>query len=238
MELAKAEFDYTVEKAEAEMLRLQKVEFEQKALRAQMNPHFIFNSLNAVRNYINSEETEIADKFLVDFSKLIRSILSNSNKPYLSLEKNIEFLTCYMDLEAKRFRQSFTFSIDVLDELETDLIQIPTLLIQPFVENAIIHGLQGNKGGHISIKFSELSEDVIRCTIEDNGKGRKARAAEQGKENKSHVSMATDITNQRLASFGLDKEQGLKVAISDPQDKDGNALGTIVSIDIPIQLSL
>jgi hypothetical protein len=153
-------------------------ELEMQALRAQMNPHFIFNCLSSINRFILKNEGKTASNYLVRFSRLIRMVLINSQKSLVPLEDELQMLTIYLDMERLRFKDSFDYGITFLNTMETGNIFIPPLLLQPFCENAIWHGLQhlpdrhaGNKGqGRLNIEFS-MKDNILHCTISDNGIG-------------------------------------------------------------------
>jgi hypothetical protein len=152
-------------------------EMEMQALRAQMNPHFIFNCLNSINGFILENDPDAASDYLTKFSRLIRLILQNSNAPTVTLENELEALELYLEMEALRFENKFTFLIHCAEEVDAKYVDIPPLLIQPYVENAIWHGLLHKEGlGNITIHLQQAG-DVLLCTIEDDGIGRK-RAAE------------------------------------------------------------
>ncbi|MEI9807135.1 MAG: histidine kinase [Bacteroidota bacterium] len=175
---ARAEED----KKEAQMILMstqQKMtEVEMQALRAQMNPHFIFNCLNSINRYIVKSDQTTASLYLTKFAKLMRLILDNSNSKNVLLSNELEALKLYIEMEALRFDKKFTYEIKIDNNLGADTIEVPPLIIQPYVENAIWHGLlHKEQNGHLSIKVSMAGEGMLQCIIEDNGIGRvKAKA--------------------------------------------------------------
>jgi hypothetical protein len=173
------------------------IEYRHKALIAQINPHFIFNSLNSVYYYILKEDKRNAAKYLTRFSKLMRLSLDNSMAEYISLRRDLEALQLYLELESLRFTDQFSFSISIDEGIDSNSISIPAMLLQPFVENSIRHGLvqREEKGGVLSIRISWEGPHLL-CTIEDNGIGRERSA--QLKTNSDHKSAGTDITQQRM----------------------------------------
>ncbi len=179
------------------------ISLEQKALRLQMNPHFIFHTLNNIQSLIATKDEDTARVYLSKFSKLMRQILENSRSSEVTLENEIETLENYLNIERFCHDNSFDFTIEVDENLETAFIHIPPMILQPFVENAIVHGvapLQG--GGHIHISFTE-KDDQLTCTITDNGIGRKAAAQ---RRDANHKSTALAVTRQRLAMLNPDDE--------------------------------
>jgi sensor histidine kinase YesM len=208
-------------------------EMEMQALRAQMNPHFIFNCLNSINRFIMKNESHAASDYLTQFSRLIRLVLSNSKKTWIPLEDEIEMLRLYLDMEKLRFQSAFNYDLYCGDEVDPSGISIPPLLLQPFVENAIWHGLMHKKeNGLVSIAFN-LENDILRCTIVDNGIGRFAAANAGSKSSQSHKSLGIQITRERLALIneGLD-EVRTAFYIEDMTDKEGQACGTKVSLNI------
>lgn len=205
-------------------------EAEMQTLRSQMNPHFIFNTLNSINSYIIENKREVASEYLTTFSKLMRSILDLSKHEIITLEKEISTLNLYLELEALRLENKFDYSIVVDKALETELIKMPPLIIQPFVENAIWHGLHNKKeNGHILIKVDECKENQLLITIEDDGIGRKASGAMK-KQQVSHKSYGIEITMNRLQ---LLNEQNV-VQIIDLYDNENKAKGTKVTITIQL----
>jgi len=217
-------------------LTLQKelAEYEQKALHLQMNPHFVFNCLGSISSFIVQNGTDSAIKYLSKFSKLMRLTLEYSKESLIPIDKEIESLQNYLELEQLRFNNMFDFKITKSKEIEDDMA-LPPLLLQPFVENAIIHGLIPKKeNGIISVDFSIEKESLI-CTIVDNGIG-----FEKSKEIKEnlvaiHKSMALDITKKRLEMMEASTAQKAKVEIKEIKNDSGEIQGTKVVLNLPIQ---
>lgn len=209
----------------------QLAEAETKALKAQMSPHFIFNSLNSINRYIIKAEPEKASLYLTKFSKLIRLILDNSNHRVISLEQEITALKLYIELEALRFNEKFTYSLAVNPALNPMSIGVPPMIIQPFIENAIWHGLLHKQTpGHIDIQIDRFGSG-LKCTIVDNGVGRKKAAELRSKSVNKEKSYGMKITNDRLSM--LNGESKLpSVDVIDLLDESGNALGTKVIVKI------
>ncbi len=210
-------------------------ELEMKALRAQINPHFLFNCMNSINRMILNDESENASRYLTKFSKLVRSILENSETPTVSLENELAMLETYIQLEALRFKGKINYQI-VLDEfIEPESTYLPSMVLQPFVENAIWHGLMHKETedkGMITIAIRE-DEDRLLCTIEDNGVGREKARVLQEKSVLKSKSMGMKITEERLRL--LSKEQMAQlVRITDLKDAMDFARGTRVEINIPI----
>jgi ligand-binding sensor domain-containing protein len=169
-------------------------EAQMQALRTQMNPHFVFNSLNSINSFILDQKTDEASEYLTTFSKLLRTTLELTRTNSVKLERELAALQLYIDLEKTRVPH-FNYSIDVHPDVQTDMIEVPPLVLQPFVENAIWHGL-GNKSGpgHLHISITQPSAHVIAVSIQDDGIGREASKASP----KSHVSLGVEITEHRL----------------------------------------
>ena len=205
---------------------------KQKALRSQMNPHFIFNSLNSIQNFILKNQQDLSIKYLSRFSKLIRNILDNSERTYIKISEDIEALTHYIELEKARFKNRFKYSFEVDKNLDTDFYCIPPLLIQPYVENAIWHGLMHKQeSGSIFISYKMIDEKIV-CTIEDDGVGRK-KAGELEKSS-AHVSKGTIITNERISILAKSHNIEIKCEVIDLYDKNKEAYGTRIEFFIPL----
>lgn len=204
-------------------------ELENSALRTQMNPHFIFNSLNTINSFINSNDRIQANQYISKFSKLVRLILDHSREKKIVLSDELEVAELYMQLEQIRFEQKFSYSINSKD-VDPSITEVPPLIIQPFVENAILHGLlPKGSGGQIKVEISRKG-NLLQCTIEDNGIGRAAAKKikeTSGFRRKSH---GMEITLKRIELFN--KEQGVQenVSIIDLFDEQGNSSGTKVEI--------
>ena len=217
-------------------LTLQKelAEYEQKALHLQMNPHFVFNCLGSISSFIVQNGTDSAVKYLSKFSKLMRLTLEYSKEALIPIDKEIESLQNYLELEQLRFNQKFDFVINKSRAIEDDTA-LPPLLLQPFVENAIIHGLIPKaEKGMITVSFS-IEEESLICTIEDNGIG-----FDKSKEIKEtlvsvHKSMALDITKKRLEMMEASTAQKANVEIKEVKSETGEILGTKVILNLPLQ---
>lgn len=205
------------------------------ALQAQMNPHFIFNAINSIQRYILQNNQQEAYDYLAKFSRLIRLVLNNSQEKVLSLKQELDIICLYVELEQLRFDSKFEFTISKTDGVNEDVLNVPCLLIQPYVENAIWHGLMNldkNKKGKLSIDLI-LQGELLKITIEDNGVGRelaKSYKAENGEK-----AMGMKLTEQRLQMINkLQDYENAKVLISDLHDEAGEATGTRVEILLPI----
>ncbi len=208
-------------------------ELEQKLLRAQMNPHFIFNSLNSIQSYIYKNDPQNAGSFLSKFAGLIRMILDNSRHEMVSLEKELKGLNLYLDLQALRFDNKFDYSIEVDPEINSESIAIPPMLAQPFIENAIEHGLlQKKEGGKIIIRFL-MKNNYLLFEVEDNGIGREEAAKLKNFQEKKHVSLATVITKERLTLLNKRHRKKIELNITDLKSSDNVTQGTKVIFTIP-----
>lgn len=218
-------------------LQLEKdvLELEQKALRLQMNPHFIFNALNSIQSQIGSDNEQAARYYLAKFSRLMRQILDNSRNASITLEEEINTLENYLLIEKFCNGNRFDYTITVGDTLEKDYVQLPPMILQPFIENAIKHGLKhgDEKKGSIAVSFVE-KENVLECTVTDNGIGR-AKAAELNKASKEtyHKSTALLVTQERLAQLKGNR-QLQTLEIIDLYDEEGKGSGTKVIVRIPL----
>lgn len=220
------------EKLENEMDFL---ELEQKALRLQMNPHFIFNALNSIQSLIGTGKETEARYYLAKFSRLMRQILDNSRKTEISLQEEVDTLENYLLIEKFCSGNVFDYEVITDEELEIDFIRIPPMLLQPFVENAIKHGMKGRKAedpGTIIINFEEKGTSLI-CTISDNGVGREAAALRKEKSKETyHESTSLIVIRERLELLTKDGGEALKIV--DLEDDQGNAAGTKVIVRIPL----
>jgi len=205
------------------------VEMSQALLRTQMNPHFIFNAMSVIQSYIFENDVENSSRFLVNFSRLIRLILENSPKNFITLETEIEILQKYLETQILRFEDRFDFEIICPDELLFDNVQIPPMITQPFVENSIEHGqLHSVPNGKITITFSK-KKDMLQVSIEDNGIGR--TKSEELKISTEHKSMALQITRNRISIINEKYNAAGYLLISDLDNK--HKTGTKVLISLP-----
>ena len=222
------------EKSRAELLN-QQAELEMKALRAQMNPHFIFNCLNSINRFIIRNDAEKAADYLTKFAKLIRVVLEKSGHAYIPLSEELECLKLYMDLEALRFEKPFLYEIQT-DDLDQESLSVPSLLIQPFVENAIWHGLnpRQERTGKITISL-RLENQALHCDISDNGIGLSGSAAMKNKEQKNKKSLGIELTKNRLRLADPSHLENLGVDFMELKDEEGNISGTCVQLKIPVK---
>lgn len=208
------------------------LELETKAIRTQMNPHFVFNSLNTLHRFILEAKVEEAEKYLTKFSILLRKLIESSTSDKITLQEEIEILQGYLAIEKMRFSNSFDYEIKV-DIAHTNEIFIPFMLIQPFVENALWHGLMAKKGGRVlSIHFKRLDALRLLCEVEDNGVGR--AAASQNRDPLKKKSLAIDFISQRMELFKKTKGIDCGFKVLDKKDDNNQSLGTKIEITLPI----
>jgi len=209
-------------------------EVEMRALRAQMNPHFIFNCLNSINRYIVKSDTKTASLYLTKFAKLIRLILDNSENKNVTLSNEIESLKLYIEMESIRFENKFSFEVKVNDDVNADSVSIPPLIIQPYVENAIWHGLLNKEtAGKLSVAVSRHNS-ALECIVEDDGVGRAKAKELKSKSATTRKSLGMKITEDRLAILNEHAEKKSSVEIIDLKDNSGNDCGTRVVIKIPL----
>ena len=229
---------YESEKKEAALnqLRLQQTQSELTALKSQMNPHFIFNALNSIQELYTIGDKKMANEQMGNFAQLTRKILDVSGKQKIELAEEIEILTKYLELECMRFENDFSYKIHLSDNLDEDYTTLPPMLIQPYVENSIKHGLLHKKGSKQLDIYFELDEDanVLKCSVDDNGIGRQASASLHKNRSASHVSFSTSATEKRLRLLNQGKEEIIAVQFEDKEDESGNTSGTRVIIQIPV----
>lgn len=212
---------------------------EMSALLAQMNPHFLFNSLNSIDSYIIRNDTARASEYLNNFARLMRLILNNSRTNYITLKDELETLDLYLQMESLRFRDKFRYQIQVDDDLDPASVSIPPMLIQPYVENAIWHGLMHREGngaaGLVTIEVALCGDNLV-CSVEDNGIGReKANALQASRFNNNRSqSMGTRITEERIEIINKLYQLNARVQFHDLHDEQGEPSGTRVELTIPI----
>ncbi|MDT0687781.1 sensor histidine kinase [Autumnicola psychrophila] len=202
-------------------------DMELKALRAQMNPHFIFNSLNAIRYYIAEKDIETADDYLVTFANLTRSILENSEKKYIPLAEEIRILKLYIEVEMLRMPERFSYSIIVSDNINQEKTLIPPMLIQPLVENSIWHGFAKNEKGLLKLKISKKKE-ALHIIIDDNGMGRKNSEHQV----RTHNSMGLRLTENRLQILNNSNHKSGPCSLKITDKKKG----TLIDLKLPLKM--
>ena len=210
-------------------------ETEMIALRAQMNPHFIFNCLNSIKLYTLENDSQTASEYLTKFSQLIRLVLENSRSEKVTLQKELETLKLYIELEAMRFKDKVQYKINVVPHIDQQYIEIPPLLLQPYVENAIWHGLMHKpEGGNITIDIAQPDEYLLHIEISDDGIGREMAGQHKSKSATRQKSFGLKMTSERLDAINHIYKTKTEVKIVDLVDADGNAAGTKVIIEIPL----
>jgi hypothetical protein len=236
----------------------QKLQLEQKLLRTQMNPHFIFNSLASVQNFIVRQDDKNASIYLSRFSDLVRSILNHSREESITMEEEINTIENYLSLQKIRFPDKFDYIIDIDPGIDIESVMIPPLLLQPFIENSIEHGIKHKEGkGRIAIRIRRSGNQTIRrfveqlnnrtieqsnnrsgeqtiFEVEDDGIGRERARDLLLKQEESHKSLATVITRERIAALNRKSKKKITLEIIDLMDENGNARGTLVRFGIPV----
>jgi len=209
-------------------------EITQANLRQQMNPHFIFNTLNSIQYYMYQHDKLATNNYLTKFSNLMRKVLENSQHTSIPLSDELSALNLYLELESIRFKDKFEFEIKVDEEIDTMMYKVPAMLIQPYVENSIAHGLMPkSEKGSVKIDI-KLEKDYLVCTIEDNGIGREAAQENRAKKEGNHNSLGTHIVSSRLDLVNALYGTSLKTIYADLKNENGDPAGTRVEIHIPI----
>jgi LytS/YehU family sensor histidine kinase len=210
-------------------------EIEMRALRAQMNPHFIFNCLGSINRYIVKSDTKTASHYLTKFAKLIRLILDNSASDHISLDVEIQTLQLYLEMESLRFDRGFDYQIQLDEHLPSEMIQLPSMLIQPYVENAIWHGLlQKEEKGKLWIRFKKINGHILQAEIEDNGIGRKRAMELKSKNTVKQKSYGMQISSDRIQIINNLYKLNNSVTVHDLTDETGMASGTKITLKIPV----
>ncbi len=213
----------------------QLVQFEMQALRAQMNPHFIFNVINSIQDYILKNDARSAQKYLTKFARLVRLILDNSIKSEVALEEELKAAELYVELEQQRFENKFDFILHVDEKVDTTQVILPSMIIQPYLENAIKHGIR-----HLSTQGKLILNVIwennhINIIIEDNGVGR-AASAEKNKTNvREHVSYGIIITAKRMEAYNVAYNSDISSTVTDLKDERGTPAGTRIVVSIPVK---
>jgi len=211
------------------------IEARLQSMRLQMNPHFLFNALNSIQQMILAGEEMTAAKFLSKFSKLLRKVLTHSDREKITLKEELEILELYVQLESLRFKENFQYTITCDKEIDQEEAYVPALFFQPFVENAIWHGLLHKEGDRrLTVHFSENGPDGIRCVIEDNGLGRQAsrKMKEHSGSSSHHTGKGVSVGLERLKAWNEQKNSNSSLEILDLVDPSGNPAGTRVVVDL------
>lgn len=214
----------------------QALELEQRLFRSQMNPHFIFNSLIAIQSYIYKKEPLVASDYLARFAELVRLILENSRSEFVPLSKETDTLNAYLELQQLRFENKFNYTFQLFDEPEHETVLVPPMFAQPFVENAIEHGLRHKPDkGNITISYRVQNKKCMLITIEDDGVGREK--AEEIEKKKEHHSLALSITKDRLKVLSKKYNSKFELKVKDLKNEDSQAVGTKIEIILPYKLN-
>lgn len=219
-------------KVEKKVLAIEKqmFEIEQKALQLQMNPHFIFNSLNSIQSFVLKNDTDKAINYLAKFSQLMRFILSNSREAYIPVKNEVEAVKHYLDIEKLRFDDKFDYQINIDHSIDQEFTEIPPMIIQPYIENAIIHGLvNSEKKGKIEIQIKRAGNSIL-CIVEDNGIGREKAEIIKNNSGIKRKSRGMIITKERLDILSRQHKEKFNVTILDLKDSSGKPTGTRVEI--------
>jgi Histidine kinase/Y_Y_Y domain/Two component regulator propeller len=208
---------------------------EQQALQAQMNPHFIFNCLNSIQQYNLTADKEKANEYLTGFASLVRQTLDYSGKKTITVAEEAAYLRQYLQMEEMRFGNNFSYSITIDKAVKADFFEIPALLLQPFVENALRHGIRYKQDGSgvVSIHFF-MDGQALTCSVKDNGVGRKAAAAYKSQQHIEYQSKGMSLTQKRVELLNKVNSSSMEITITDLADAAGNATGTEVIIKIPV----
>ncbi len=219
-----------------ESLKKDMIMYRQQALRKQMNPHFIFNSLNSIQHFILQNDKKMSNKYLNRFSKLIRIVLENSQKNTISIDEELAAIELYLEIETLRFKDKFIYTINISNEIDTANCKVPPLLLQPFLENSIWHGLMNindDRKGVLAFSMNIIDDNIV-CVIEDNGVGRYKAKEIKDRSKREHKSLGSEITNERVELFNYENNKRITMRYIDKYSSDNIAEGTIVEITIPI----
>ncbi|OJW80685.1 MAG: hypothetical protein BGO59_35060 [Spirosoma sp. 48-14] len=237
-----AEIQIQSQRLEEQRIRQLELSFEQKlaetemtALRAQMNPHFIFNCLNSIKLYATENNAAKASDYLTKFSRLIRLVLENSRSERVTLRNELDALQLYLDMEAMRFKTKLRFAIEVAESIDTEFVEIPPLLLQPYVENAIWHGLMHKlEGGSVQVRVEQPADNRLRIIITDDGIGRAKAAELKSKSAMPQKSFGMNVTSERIALINQLYKTQTHIQLTDLIDPEGHPAGTEVVVEIPI----
>jgi LytS/YehU family sensor histidine kinase len=202
-----------------------------QALKAQINPHFIFNCLNSIKGFIYDKDYKQADRYLDRFAELMRSTIDNSDASIISLKDEMHYLDNYLQLEKLRFEDKFEYRINTYISVDIEKVFVPAMLLQPYVENAIRHGMRSleNRQGQINIT-AKIENNVLVCAIDDNGIGREKAAVLKSRMHIEYQSKGMNISKRRAELYNIEQE------IIDKKDENGNAAGTTIIVKIPLDL--
>lgn len=207
-----------------------------KAIKSQMNPHFFYNALNTLQSFILSNEKRLAIDYLSKFSNLTRTILEMTEKDFISISEEVKTLQLYLDIEKGRFDEDFSYEIHVGKNIDQESIKIPTMLLQPYVENAVKHGLLHKQGDKKVIISFETQNNELLISIDDNGIGRQKSNELNQIKNKNHQSFATEALQNRIDLLNEYNHKNISLKIIDKQNQQNQPTGTLVEIIIPINI--
>lgn len=235
--IQKEELSTKEKEIEMKVLEKKMTELEQMALRAQMNPHFIFNSLNSVQHYVMKQDVEGVNKYLSAFAHLIRQTLNNSGKQFVSVEEEIKYLDTYLSLEKMKSNNQFNYSIHVDEAVDRSATFIPGMILQPYVENSIKHGVTHKEHNDGQVTISLSKNDKLVCVIEDNGVGRqKANEIKAERGPAEFESRGMSITANRIETINKIYNTDINIQVNDRMDQGGKLSGTTVRLEFPANL--
>jgi sensor histidine kinase YesM len=212
--------------------KLERTELEAKALRAQMNPHFVFNCLNSIKSLIQEDQKDKSIVYLTTFSKLIRTLFNNADKKEITLYDEIETCKLYLQLEAMRFDAKFSYAVNVESNIDLKSIYVPALIIQPFIENSIWHGIVPKEtDGYVNLSVTE-KDGAVKIVVDDNGIGREASKLNKAVSRITHQSKGVNLTQSRLKLDNLLQRRQAQLETIDKKDDKGMASGTTVILKI------
>jgi LytS/YehU family sensor histidine kinase len=222
---------------EKTMLQQRVHELEQMALRSQMNPHFIFNCLNSIQHFIISNDLESTNLYLTEFAHLIRQTMDNAEKGSISISREIQYLSRYIELERMRFGKSFSFCIVADASIDKDFVHIPSMILQPYVENSIRHGIRyrTDELGMINIKFQQSAPGIV-CIVEDNGIGRMKAGTLKSQVHVEYQSKGMSLTAERIQVLSRQYGEKVSIEIIDLTDELMKPSGTRIVISFPFNL--
>jgi LytS/YehU family sensor histidine kinase len=208
---------------------------EHIALQSQMNPHFIFNCLNSIQQFVFDKDMMATNEYISGFARLIRATLNHSSRPFISLAEEVEYLGDYLSLEKVRFKNKMDYRITVEPELDVRRSLLPPMLLQPYVENCIRHGLRHKTSGHgiVHIHFRKEGERMV-VNIRDNGIGRKKALEYRTREHIEYQSKGMSLTSARIQMIRVLYKSEIEVQVEDLQDRDGRPEGTRIQIRFPV----
>jgi hypothetical protein len=212
--------------------KVERTELEAKALRAQMNPHFIFNCLNSIKSLIQEDQKDKSIVYLTTFSKLIRTLFNNADKKEITLYDEVETCKLYLQLEAMRFDAKFSYSVNIGPSIDLKSIYVPALIIQPFIENSIWHGIVPKEtDGYVNFSVTQ-KKGSVEIIVDDNGIGREASKLNKAVSRIAHESKGVSLTQSRLRLDNLLQRRQAELDIVDKKDDNGMASGTTVILKI------